>query len=114
MGNKILVEYQYTKYEFEIFPSQLSHEFLLYRSTSPHYYVKEIVKYYYMIFCINTDRKCFYFGITSEDTIITDQNFYILNLSHAEEESKYGAEYQFLQFVIYQFEKVSEYLNYNL
>lgn len=114
IGNRIIVQYQYAMYEFEIFPSHLSQDFLLYRSTSSSYYIKEVRKYYYMIFCINTDKKCFYFGITPDDTVITDQSFYVLNISHEDLESKHGTEYQFLQFVTYQFGSLSEYLNYGI
>ena len=114
IGNRILVEYQYAKYEFEIFPSHLGHDFLLYRSTSSHYYIKEVRKFYYMIFCINTSKKCFYFGITPQNDTLTDENFYILNISHEDVESKHGTEYQFLQFVTFQFGSLSEYLNYRL
>ena len=114
IGNRIIVQYQYAKYEFEIFPSKLSQDFLLYRSTSSSYYIKEVRKYYYMIFCINTDKKCFYFGITPDDAVITDQSFYVLNISHEDLESKHGTEYQFLQFVTHQFGSLSEYLNYGI
>ena len=67
-----------------------------------------------MIFCINTSKKCFYFGITPQNDTLTDENFYILNISHEDVESKHGTEYQFLQFVTFQFGSLSEYLDYRL
>lgn len=114
IGNRIVVQHQYAKYEFKLFPSHLDDNFIVYRSERQNYYVKEIRKYYFMVFSINTDKECYYFGICPEDSIITDQNFYILNLSHRDPSSDESMEYQFLTFVTIQVESSKDYLNYSL
>ena len=112
LGKKFIVDYNHSNYHFELFPSNLSHSFKTYRSQSNYYYVKEIHKYYYMAFCINFEKNCFYFGLCFEDEAITDNNLFLLNMSHVDPESEFGMPHQFLQFAIGQFEKCHNNLNY--
>ncbi len=112
LGKKFVVDYHHSNYHFELFPSNLSHSFKAYRSKSNYYYIKEIHKYYYMVFCINFSKNCFYFGLCYDDEVITDNNLYILNMSHVDPNYEFGMPYQFLQFAAIQFDRCKHNLDY--
>lgn len=115
MKNSILVKIENVTYEFEKILSDnifiVDGKLNAYKSKEPIYFVKETRCFYYMLFFYD-EKNIFYYGILSEWSDMCEDNIYIMNLSSFDKNSGRTFEEQFLHFIVFQFDRIRENLNY--